>query len=285
MKDRDRKGLTQKMVTVPIFSKLAVHTITTKPWSLREALDGYAAAGVSGITLWRDAIEGAGLDEAVAMLADSPLDVVGLARGGFFPAETASERQAAINDNRILIDMAEATGAPVLVLVCGAWPGQSLEESRKQIGEGIAALLEHASQAGVRLAIEPLHPMYADTRSAVVSVGQANDLIDTIGDERVGIALDVYHTWWDDRLEAEIQRAGQRICAFHICDWRVPTRDFLTDRTIMGEGCIDIPRIRGWVEAAGFDGHHEVEIFSEEYWAMDQGEFLARIVEAYRELA
>ena len=266
-------------------SKLAVHTITTKPWSLREALEGYAAAGVRGITLWRDAIEGAGTDEAARMLADSPLEVVGLARGGFFPAGTESERQAAIDDNRVLIDMARAVGAPVLVLVCGAWPGQSLEESRRQIAEGIATLLPQAAEAGVTLAIEPLHPMYADTRSAVVTMGQANDLIDAIGDERVGIALDVYHTWWDDRLEAEIKRAGKRIRAFHICDWRVPTRDFLTDRTIMGEGCIDIPRIRGWVEATGFNGYHEVEIFSEEFWAMDQGEYLKRIVEAYREKA
>jgi len=263
-------------------SKLAVHTITTKPWSLREALSGYEAAGVAGITLWRDAIEVAGLHEAVRMLGDTPLEVTGLARGGFFPAETASERQAAVNDNRMLIDMAEAVGAPVLVLVCGAWPGQPLEESRKQIAEGIASLLEHAAQAGVQLAIEPLHPMYADTRSAIVTLGQANDVIDAIGGERVGIALDVYHTWWDDRLEAEIARAGKRICAFHICDWRVPTRDFLTDRTLMGEGCIDIPKIRGWVEAAGFDGYHEVEIFSEEFWAMDQTEYLGRIVEAYR---
>lgn len=272
------------MTPSPTLDRLAIHTITTKPWGLREALDAYAGAGVAGITLWRDAVENAGLDEAVRMLGDSPVAVVGLARGGFFPAGTAAGRAAALDDNRRLIEMAAATAAPVLVLVCGAWPGQSLEASRAQIAEGIAVLAPEAAAAGVRLAIEPLHPMYADTRSAVVTLGQANDLIDVVGDETAGIALDVYHTWWDNTLETEIARAGQRICAFHICDWRVPTRDFLTDRTIMGEGCIDIARIQGWVEAAGFTGYHEVEIFSEEFWAMDQTAYLDRIVAAYRRL-
>lgn len=265
-------------------SKLCIHSITTKPWSLDVALDKYAAAGVGGISIWQDAAQGVGLDRAQKLLAASPVEVISYVRGGFFPHHSAEARQKALDDNRKMIDEAAQLGAPLLVLVCGAEPKQSLHESRRQIQAGIEALIPYAAANGVKLGIEPLHPMYADTRSAVSSLGQANDIAEAIRHEQVGIAVDVYHLWWDDKLEQEIKRCGEQgnLYAFHVCDWKVPTKDMLLDRGLMGEGCIDVPLIRSWVEAAGFTGFNEVEIFSNDYWAMDQDEFLAMIIEAYK---
>lgn len=265
--------------------KLCIHSITTKPWPLPVALERYAAAGVGGISIWQDAALGVGLKEAAALLAQSPVEVVSYVRGGFFPHHNAAARQKALDDNRKMIDEAAQLGAPSLVLVCGAEPKQSLVESRKQIQAGIEAIIPHAKEQGVKLSIEPLHPMYADTRSAVNSLGQANDIAEAIDDPQVGIAVDVYHLWWDDQLEREISRCGEQghLFAFHVCDWRVPTNDMLLDRGLMGEGCIDVPLIRSWVEAAGFDGYNEVEIFSNQYWAMNQQEFLNMVIEAYQQ--
>lgn len=264
-------------------SRLCIHTITTRPWSLKQAIDGYTRAGVPGITVWRQALEPYGAQAAGKMLTDSGLDIVSLCRGGFFPGTTAGERQAALDDNRRAIEEAAAVGAPLIVLVCGAVPGQPLAESRKQIVDGIATVLPEAEAAGVRLGIEPLHPMYADSRSAINTMKQANDAVEAIGSPWVGVTVDVYHLWWDPDLESEIARAGETIFSFHVCDWRTPTRDLLNDRGLMGEGCIDIPRIRAWVESAGFDGSVEVEIFSDEYWAQDQAQFVDRIKTAYLE--
>ena len=267
------------------FSRLCVHTITTKPWSIEEATDRYAAAGVNGITVWRQWLDGRDIATAGEALRAAGIEIVSLCRGGFFPATDAAERQRAIDDNLKAIDEAEALGAPLVVLVCGADPGQPLAESRRQIVDGIAAVLDRAGQAGVKLAIEPLHPMYADTRSAVNTLRQANEMCDRLDSPLVGVAVDVYHLWWDPDLQSEIQRSGLagRILAFHVCDWRSPTEDLLNDRGLMGEGCINVPEIRGWVEENGFDGFIEVEIFSNRYWAMDQGEFLEKIKRAYLE--
>ena len=264
--------------------KLCIHSITTKPWSLDKALDKYAAAGVGGISIWQDAAQGVGLQQANKLLENSSVEVISYVRGGFFPHSSANARQKALDDNMKMIDEAAIIGAPLLVLVCGAEPEQSLSESRKQIQAGIEAIAPYANDKGVKLAIEPLHPMYADTRSAVNTLGQANDIAKAINDTHVGVAVDVYHLWWDDQLESEIKRCGEQghLFAFHICDWKVPTKDMLLDRGLMGEGCIDVPMIRSWVEAAGFDGFNEVEIFSNAYWAMNQDEFLQKIIEAYR---
>lgn len=267
------------------FSRLCIHTITTKPWSIEEAIDKYAAAGVKGITVWRQWLEGR--DPAVCGKAarNAGLDVVSVARGGFFPAADAAGRRAAIDDNRRAIDEAHGLGAPVLVLVCGAVPRMPLSEGRKHIRDGIAAVADFAGDAGVKLGIEPLHPMYADCRSAVNTLGQANDMADELNHPSVGAVVDVYHLWWDPELEAQIKRsaAAGRLYAFHVCDWRTPTEDLLNDRGLMGEGCINIREIRGWVEAAGFKGYNEVEIFSNRYWAMDQDQFLGAIKMAYLE--
>ena len=266
-------------------SRLCIHTITTKPWNIEEAAKKFSAAGVKGITVWRDTLEGRNIKQTGNMLREHGLTIVSSCRGGFFPHKDAGKRRAAIDDNREAIDEAAELGTSMLVLVCGADPSQPLEDSRKQIQDGIAALFSHAATAGVRLAIEPLHPMYADTRSAINTLSQANDMAEALHSPWVGVAVDVYHLWWDPCLEKEIKRCGENgnIFAFHVCDWKVPTTDLLLDRGLMGEGCIPLKQIRSWVEGAGFNGFIEVEIFSSAWWKEDQAFFLNNIVNAYRE--
>jgi sugar phosphate isomerase/epimerase len=274
------------MGTIPItdLSQLCIHTITTKPWSIEEAAKDYAASGVKGITVWRDALQGRNIKQTGEMLRRHGLSVVSLCRGGFFPNKELNKRQAAIDDNRRAIEQAFELGTNKIVLVCGADPAQSLEESRKQIHDGIAAVIPEAKNAGVKLAIEPLHPMYADNRSAINTLAQANEMTESLNTPWVGVAVDVYHTWWDPKLEEEIVRSGKNnsLLAFHICDWKSPTTDLLNDRGLMGEGCIPIRKIRSWVEDAGFRGFNEVEIFSNIYWKQDQSEFLNKIITSYK---
>jgi sugar phosphate isomerase/epimerase len=265
------------------FSQLCIHTITTKPWAIEEAAKQFSKEGIGGITVWRDALQGRNIGQTGQMLREHNLKIISLCRGGFFPHPDKKGRQQAIDDNKKAIDEAAALGAPMIVLVCGAVPGQPLTESRKQIKEGILEVLPYAEKAGVKLAIEPLHPMYADSRSAINTLGQANDMAEEINSPLVGVAVDVYHLWWDPQLEPEIARCGKNghLFAFHICDWKTPTTDLLNDRGLMGEGCINIRQIRSWVEKAGFRGFYEVEIFSNKYWAEDQVAFLKKIKEAY----
>lgn len=266
-------------------SKLCIHTITTKPWNIGEAAKHFSAAGVKGITVWRDTLARRNIQQTGQMLRDYDLRIVSLCRGGFFPSKEGNKRQLSIDDNRRAIEEAHQLGTSMIVLVCGADPGQPLEESRKQIRDGIATVLPDAQAAGVKLAIEPLHPMYADSRSAINTIGQANDMAEELNSPWVGVAVDVYHLWWDPNLEKQIKRCGENgnLSAFHICDWKTPTVDMLNDRGLMGEGCIPIKKIRSWVEATGFDGFNEVEIFSNIYWKEDQEEFLQKIIKAYKE--
>lgn len=258
--------------------------MTTKPWSLEECARHYPTAGVTGITVWRQHLGDLSPSQAGTLLRSAGLEVVSLCRGGFFPAPTASRRQAAIDDNLRAIEQAHGIGAPLIVLVSGAVPGQDLAESRRQIADGIAAVLPAAQAAGVKLAIEPLHPMYADDRSAINTIPQANQICDYLGSPAgLGLAIDVYHVWWDPDLQSHIQHTGSknRLFAFHVCDWKTPTTDLLNDRGLMGEGCIPIRQIKGWVEETGFTGFNEVEIFSTRFWEMDQPQYLSRIAEAY----
>ena len=269
--------------TLTDLSQLCVHTITTKPWSIEKAASEFSKAGIGGITVWRDALTGRDIRATGTMLRELNLEIVSLCRGGFFSADTTAGRQKAIDDNLKAIDEAFDLGAPLVVLVCGATPGQSLSESRKQIQEGIFACLTHAEAAKIKLAIEPLHPMYAGDRSAVNTLEQANNMAEALQSPWVAVALDVYHMWWDPHLEAQIKRCGQNghLAAFHICDWKTPTTDMLNDRGLMGEGCIDIKQIRTWVEESGFNGFYEAEIFSTLHWTEDQHEFLQKIKQAY----
>ena len=263
--------------------RLCIHTITTKPLGFEEACGKFAARGVKGISIWRDAVEGLDPKRVKAILKTNHLAPVSYVRGGFFPSIDQDQREAAIADNRKMLEEAAGMEIPLLVLVCGAEPKQPLHVSRDQIREGLATILPMARELGVKLAIEPLHPMYADTRSAITSLGQANDMAEYFSDDYLGVAVDVYHLWFDSDLERQIKRCGanNNLFAYHICDWNVPTVDMLNDRGLMGEGCIPLKEIRGWVEEAGFSGFNEVEIFSRKFWADDQDAFLDKIVEAY----
>ena len=268
-------------------SRLCLHTITTKPWNIEQAAKHYASAGVKGITVWRDTLEGRNIVRTGQMLRDHNLTIVSLCRGGFFAHKSRLKRQDALSDNRRAVEEAFELGTSKIVLVCGADPAQSLEDSRRQIHDGIAAIIPEAKAANVQLAIEPLHPMYADTRSAINTLKQANDMAEALNSSTVGVAVDVYHLWWDPDLEREIARCGRQghLFAFHISDWKTPQTDMLMDRGLMGEGCIPLRKIRAWVESAGFSGFNEVEIFSNIYWQEDQSEFLDKIIKAYRDYA
>lgn len=247
---------------------LSLNTITVREqWSLAQCIDGCARHGIGGISPWRDKLAELGVATAARMIRDARLTVTGLCRGGMFPSADAAGRRAAIEDNLRAIDEAAAIGARCLVLVVGGLPkgSKDIAGARQQVADGLAAILGHARQAGVPLAIEPLHPMYAAERACVNTLGQALDLCDRLGDG-IGVAVDVYHVWWDPDLAAQIARAGRRILAFHICDWLVPTNDLLLDRGMMGDGVIDIPAIRAMVEAAGYRGFCEVEIMSAANW-------------------
>jgi sugar phosphate isomerase/epimerase len=265
------------------FSRLCIHTQTTRPWGIDDCIKNYAAAGIHGITIWRNVLENKNLNLVKSMLDEYKMNVVSLCRGGFFPSAERIKRELAVADNHLAVEQAAAVGAPLIVLVCGADGRQSLEKSREQIAEGICRILPAAQRAGIKLAIEPLHPMYAGDRSAINTLKQANDMAELINSEWVGVAIDVYHLWWDNTLKSEIIRCGttNRLFAFHVCDWNIPTADFLNDRGLMGDGCINIPEIRGWVEEAGFSGFNEVEIFSDKYWATDQIGYLEKIKNAY----
>jgi sugar phosphate isomerase/epimerase len=203
-------------------------------------------------------------------MASHGLAVTGLCRGGFFTAPDWRD------DNRRAIEEAHTLGAQCLVLVVGGLPAGSkdIAGARARVCECLATMLPEARAARVPLAIEPLHPMQAADRACINTLEQALDLCDELGDG-IGVAVDVYHVWWDPKLEAQIRRAGKRVLAYHICDWLVPTRDLLNDRGMMGDGVIDLPRIRRWVEATGYAGFQEVEIFSErEWWRRDPDEVL-----------
>jgi len=270
-------------VSGPDRSKLAVHTMTTKPWNLETAVREYSARDIRGISIWVEALEGYTAATARQMVTDHGLQVPALVRGGFFCDESSAGRQQKIDRNRQLIETATEIGAEMLVLVVGATPGTPLDVQRGWVSDGIAALLDDATANGVKLAIEPLHPMYAGDKSCINRIAEANAICDQLMHPLLGVAVDVYHVWWDPDLQPQIGLLGKqgRLFGFHLCDWRVPTRHLLTDRALMGEGCIDLRCIRSWVESAGFNGWNEVEIFSEEHWASDQGQFLDRIVENY----
>ncbi len=256
---------------------------TRQQWGFAEAVDGCLRAGITAISPWRDQIAAIGLDEAARIVRENKLQVTGVCRGGMFPAATAEGRKANIDDNLRAIDEAAALNADCLVLVVGGLPegSRDIGAARQMVSDGIAAMLPHANASGVKIAIEPLHPMYAADRACVNTIDQALDICEDLG-ETVGVAIDVYHVWWDPNLARAIARAGRmkRIFAHHICDWLVPTRDMLLDRGMMGDGVIDLPGIRKMIEDAGFFGPQEVEIFStENWWKRDGDEVLAVIKE------
>ncbi len=271
---------------MPETAQLSINLATVRQqWGLIEALEGVARAGIPAVAPWRDQIAAAGLKPAVQRFRDLGLVCSGLCRGGMFPAATPEGRSRAHDDNLRALEEAVAFEAACLVLVVGGLPegSRDLGDARAQVEDGIAALLEPARAAGMPLAIEPLHPMYAADRACVNTMAQALDICDRLG-PGLGVACDVYHVWWDPDLPAQIARAGrERLLAFHICDWLRETRDLLLDRGMMGDGVIDIPAIRHMVEAAGFAGFHEVEIFSaRDWWTRPPEEVLQTCIERHR---
>ena len=266
---------------------LCLNTATVRvKWTLDQIIAGCARHGIGTVSPWRDQVSALGLEVAAKLIRDHGLGVGGYCRGGMFTGADAPARARARDDNRRAVDEALALGAQSVVLVVGGLPegSRDIAGARAQVEEGIARLLDYARPAGMKLAIEPLHPMYAADRACVNTLRHANDLCDRLG-EGLGVAVDVYHTWWDMALEREIARAGRarRILAFHVSDWLVPTTDLLVDRGMMGDGVIDIRRIRGWLEAAGYDGLVEAEIFSaNNWWKRDPDEVLTVVKERYR---
>ncbi|WP_312415570.1 sugar phosphate isomerase/epimerase family protein [Pseudescherichia sp.] len=254
----------------PDAQRLSINTATVrKQWTLDQIIEGCARHQIHGISPWRDQVQALGLQKTAQLIRSNELAVSGYCRGGMFPGIDEAARRAADDDNRRAVDEALALNAACLVLVVGGLPGESkdIAGARSQVRDGLGRLLEYSRKAGMPLAIEPLHPMYAADRACVNTLEQANDLCDELGDDGLGIAVDLYHTWWDPKFYAEIERAGRkRILGFHLCDWLVPTRDLLLDRGMMGDGVIDIRAARQAVEALGYEGAHEVEIFSEHNW-------------------
>jgi sugar phosphate isomerase/epimerase len=274
---------------------LSINTATVRQQGDFVAIvEACARHGIRAVAPWRDQVAAVGLERAVQAVRAAGLELSGYCRGGMFPADSA-HRGEVYDDNRRAVDEAVALGAPCVVLVVGglpqfARPGSTpikdITAARAMVEDGVQALLEHARSAGMPLAIEPLHPMYAADRSCVNTMRQALDMCDRLDPGRtgaLGVAADVYHIWWDPELELQIARAGrERLLAFHVCDWLVPTGDLLNDRGMMGDGIIEIRRIRGWVEAAGFTGHCEVEIFSKHWWSRPLDEVLGTCIDRHR---
>jgi sugar phosphate isomerase/epimerase len=274
---------------------LSLNTATVrKQGDLVQIIEACARHGIRAIDPWRDQIAGVGLDRAVRAVRDAGLELSGYCRGGMFVAD-AAHRLEARDDNRRAVDEASALRAPCVVLVVGGLPQYSrpgsvaskdIAEARTQVSDAIAEMMEYARQASMPLAIEPLHPAYAADRACVNTTKQALDLCDALDPDRtglLGVALDVYHIWWDPDVLPQIERAGKdRLLAFHVCDWLVPTRDLLNDRGMMGDGVIDIKRLRSAVEAQGFDGYSEIEIFSNDWWEKPIDEVLQTCIARHR---
>jgi len=272
-------------------SQLSINTATLWESGLREVAEGLCRHGIRGIAPWRDRVAQVGIAQARRILDDCGLSVTGLCRGGMFPAAGAGERQLAIDDSLRAIDEAAALGAKCLVMVCGGLPegSRDLPAARQMVRDGLGATLGHARSCRVPIAIEPLHPMTTAERSCINTLCQALDLCDELDPNAagaIGVAIDAYHVWWDPDLQTQVERAGKlRLLAFHICDWLRPTTDLALDRGMMGDGVIDLPRLRSCMEAAGYDGMHEVEIFSKHnWWKRPVDEVLAVCKSRHREV-
>ncbi len=263
--------------------RLSFNQATAERASLREVVESCARHEVPYVALWRHKIAETGLDVAVQLVRDAGLRVSSVCRGGMFPAVTATERAVRIDDNRRAIDEAAALGAEVLVLVCGAAADRDIAAARAMVADGIAAIAPYARERGVRLGIEPLHPAFAAERSVITTMREARLISEQFDAASVGVVVDVYHVWWDPERAEEIAALGDRIAGYHVNDWLVPVKNVLMNRGMMGDGVIELRRIRGEVERAGYRGPIEVEIFNEAIWERPVDELVrqakARFVE------
>ena len=273
---------------------LSINTATVrKQWALDRIIDECARRDIRAISPWRDQVAAVGMAHIERQLKDNGIKLSGYCRGGFFPAADAAGLRAALDDNRRAIDEAKQLDAPCLVLVVGSLPGAlegkpaylDIARARSEVRDGIAATLEYARDQHMKLAIEPLHPMQAAERACINTLEQALDLCDELDPSRsgaLGVAVDLYHVWWDPKLQAQIARAGaDRLLAYHVCDWLTPTRDLLNDRGMMGDGVIELKKCRRWVEDAGYTGYAEVEIFSDYWWSRPGEEVLDTCIERH----
>jgi sugar phosphate isomerase/epimerase len=274
---------------------LSLNTATVRrQGDLLAIIDACARHGIRAIDPWRDQVSFVGVGRAASAVRDAEIELSGYCRGGMFTSD-ASRRVEVRDDNRRAVDEAHALGAPCIVLVVGGLPqfsrpgsapSKNIARARAQIEDAIAEMMEYAKTAKVPLAIEPLHPAYAADRACVNTTRQALDICDRLDPGRtgvLGVALDVYHIWWDPDVLSQMKRAGKdRLMAFHVCDWLVPTTDILNDRGMMGDGVIDIRCLRRAVEQEGFDGYSEIEIFSNRWWARPMDEVLKTCIERHR---
>ena len=262
-------------------SRLSLNQITTNGWDLREAVEGCVRAGIPSIGLWRDKVREYGLFTSKRIVADAGLTVSSLCRGGWFPASTQAERRARIDDNKRALDEAAALGTRTLVLVCGPAPDRDIAAARSMVEEAISILLPDALACGVKLGIEPLHPMFAGDRSVIVTLAEANRLVEHFQSDAVGVIIDAYHVWWDPDIVTQIQNAAGHILGFHVSDWPVPLPDTLLGRAMMGDGVIDLRQLRTQVDAAGYTGPIEVEIFNRTIWDSPGDEILSLMKQRY----
>jgi sugar phosphate isomerase/epimerase len=261
--------------------RLSINHYSVRQLGLEELLQECRELEIPYVGLWRDKVHEGGIERSRALVAHAGLKVSSLCRGGFFPYNDQAQRQRSIEENRKVIDEAAALGAPLVVLVCGGIAAAGLSASREMVEEGIANLVPYAAERGVRLGIEPLHPMFAADRSVIVTLAQANELAAHFSADIVGIVVDVYHVWWDPALEREIERAGGRIFGFHVSDWIVPLSDILNGRGLMGDGYIELSAISALIERAGYHGPIEVEIFNQNLWQLSGRTALDRIKERF----
>jgi sugar phosphate isomerase/epimerase len=271
------------------FSRLAINSATTKKWTLAQVVDGCVNAGIPSIGPWRDRVEEAGLDKAARLIKDAGLRVSSLCRGGFLTAADPEGQAAALADNRAAILEAVALDTKELFLVVGGLaPGEKdVVAARQRVADRLADLVPFAAEHGVRLVLEPLHPMYAADRALISTLGQALDLAAPFDASTVGVAVDTFHVWWDPELKAQIERAGRenRIASYQVCDFNMPiAADPLLSRGYMGDGVVDFATIGTWIRDAGYIGDIEVEIFNQEIWDTDGNTVLATVKERYAEL-
>lgn len=261
--------------------RLSLNQMTTRQWNLREAIEGCMRAGIPAIGLWREKVAEIGLEQSARLLREAGIAVSSLCRGGWFPAASATERHARLEENFRAVEEAAELGAGVLVLVCGPAPDRDIAAGRAMVTEALEHLLPFAAQHQIRLGIEPLHPMFAADRSVIVTLGEAQQLVRRFASPYLGVVIDVYHVWWDPTIYEQIGAARGSIFGFHVNDWLVPTPHMLNGRGMMGDGVIEIRRLREAVDAAGYHGPIEVEIFNEALWSLPGEQLLKLMCERF----
>lgn len=264
-------------------ARLSLNQMTTKAWSVHQAVEGCLRADIPAIGLWREKVAETGLRESARIVREAGIGVSSLCRGGWFPAAGVSARQARLTDNLRAVEEAAELGTDVLVLVCGPAPDKNIAAGRAMVMDALERLLPFAEQHRVKLGIEPLHPMFAADRSVITTLGEALNLVRHFASPFLGVIIDVYHVWWDPEIYRQIAAAGDSIFGFHVNDWLVPIPDLLNGRGMMGDGVIEIRRLRQAVDAAGYRGPIEVEIFNQDLWRLPGDTLLTLLCQRFVE--